>query len=323
MIHPVYQLFFILTNSLFCMAAIRDPTKRHIKARIVGGYDTSIMNVPYLASLQVKTQQYAMHICGAVIVTKIYLLTAGHCVTEHDKTKGSEKYTVLLPQDYAVKYGSSYAEKGDLLMIKKFFVHPNYNFVELFNDIGAIAVAKDIVFSKSAQPAKLPKGNFTETSAQLEKFTESRVECKAYGWGVTTARTYSNVKVVALHLVKTDVCQKILAEKKMGRVDNETQFCTLEEKAKKDACQGDSGGPLYCNGVIWGLVSWGQGCARPGHPGIFARADVARRWLEDVVFHIPLPGCSSKVFMISGLKNICILILNIYFILFITDYLSK
>lgn len=38
----------------------------------------------------------------------------------------------------------------------------------------------------------------------------------------------------------------------------------------RDSCQGDSGGPLFAN-VQVGIVSFGQGCADPGFPGVYAR----------------------------------------------------
>lgn len=75
-------------------------------------------------------------------------------------------------------------------------------------------MASDLVFNVKTQPAKLPKGNITETSAVLNKHTESRIECKAYGWGHAIPRSFNGLKVVRLHLVKTYVCQRILAKKR-------------------------------------------------------------------------------------------------------------
>nr|CAI5866835.1 unnamed protein product [Callosobruchus analis] len=48
-----------------------------------------------------------------------------------------------------------------------------------------------------------------------------------------------------------------------------------------DACYGDSGAPVMCNGVQYGVVTWGIGCA-DSLPGVFTRVDTHLDFIKDV-----------------------------------------
>jgi trypsin len=65
-----------------------------------------------------------------------------------------------------------------------------------------------------------------------------------------------------------------------------SMICAIGDGAR-DACQGDAGGPLLLEDdvnqpALVGIVSWGEGCARPDKPGVYANVDDLRDWILSV-----------------------------------------
>ena len=55
----------------------------------------------------------------------------------------------------------------------------------------------------------------------------------------------------------------------------------------KDTCQGDSGGPLMCKlvgpgnpWILYGVTSWGIGCAQAYTPGVYVKVSKFVDWIE-------------------------------------------
>ena len=69
--------------------------------------------------------------------------------------------------------------------------------------------------------------------------------------------------------------------------ESDTMVCAGYEQGGVDTCQGDSGGPMFGSSTLGGLrvvgtTSFGEGCARPGKPGVYARVADAplREWIR-------------------------------------------
>jgi len=85
---------------------------------------------------------------------------------------------------------------------------------------------------------------------------------------------------VTVPIVSQSQCQSIYESQLTSNM-----LCAGYTEGGKDACQGDSGGPFVCNvhgtWELQGIVSWGYGCARPNHPGVYTRVTAFLNWIEN------------------------------------------
>ncbi|XP_074081479.1 serine protease 55 isoform X2 [Macrotis lagotis] len=212
-------------------------------ARIVGGINTSTLEVPWQVSIHFNHT----FLCGGSILDKWWILTASHCFI-NDNTSYLEVYLALEESDKSV-------EKRN---VKKLILHPNFNQLFMDHDIALILLDSHIEF------------NTKKTPICLTKNLQNVEECWVSGWGKTQPLKIMDIPLqkVQLEILDWERC----SDKVYLLTDN--MICAWDPEGKKDSCQGDSGGPLVCNKKnnpeVWyqvGIVSWGEGCSRKEKPG--------------------------------------------------------
>ena len=159
--------------------------------------------------------------------------------------------------------------------LENIFWHPDWTGYALNgNDISLLQTFNEIPFSKNVQPACLPKESFC-----FEKGSSAW----ASGFGTLAAggKQADDLQGVEVPILSFEYCNERYG--KYGTV-SETVVCAGYKEGGKDACQGDSGGPLVVRfGGVWylyGVVSFGQGCAGAGFPGAYSRVTEFIGWLD-------------------------------------------
>ncbi|GLD50381.1 trypsin-like protein [Lates japonicus] len=153
--------------------------------------------------------------------------------------------------------------------------HPEYNSHTDNNDIMLIKLRAPVYLNSYVSIALLPRQGATIAEGRM---------CRVSGWGYTSpsgGQIPSTLRTVKLPIVSTEKCNS--SESFNGNI-TENMICAGYSTGGKDACQGDSGGPLVCEGRVYGVVSWGRGCADAQFPGVYTAVSKYRRWIDNTIF---------------------------------------
>ncbi|OXM61883.1 S1 family peptidase [Amycolatopsis vastitatis] len=212
--------------------------------RIVGGNQASLADHPYAVYL---TDAGGNQFCGAVIVSSTAVATAAHCA----KALAKQEIRVVAGRE------DKRTSDGDVLAVSKIWIGRGYSDPTQGDDIAVLTVRGQLGY----RPAKLPESG---DAGLYGKGTQATV----LGWGrIADGGARSDyLRGAQVPLVSDSECHSDYTV-----YDQRSMVCAGYAEGGIDACQGDSGGPLVVGDTLIGIVSFGDGCAKAGKPGVYTR----------------------------------------------------
>uniref|UniRef100_A0A3B5BF22 trypsin n=1 Tax=Stegastes partitus TaxID=144197 RepID=A0A3B5BF22_9TELE len=253
-----YRLMFGLYSS-GCQSQTQTACQNSATERIVGGYAPVPHSIKYIVSIQTRDRQ---HMCGGFLINKYWIVTAAHstlCLLRY------EIQTAGLPLSLLV--GVTLSESESVLVIPRWPVYSSHC-------PSCLQLRAPINLGSFVSIALLPRQGTT--------IAEGRV-CRVSGWGYTSpsgGQIPSTLRTVKLPIISTEKCNS--SESFNGSI-TENMICAGYSIGGKDACKGDSGGPLVCDGRVYGVVSWGKGCAEAQFPGVYTAVSKFRKWIDNTI----------------------------------------
>jgi secreted trypsin-like serine protease len=208
---------------------------------VVGGTNAAQGEFPWMARLSMG--------CGGAVIAARVVLTAAHCVT---RTGVNTSITATIGRANLTN-----TAVGQVIRSTYVFRSPQYATTGTF-DWALIELA-----SAPSTP-RLTIAAQGDTSLNTGNFT-------VMGWGATRegGPQSTTLRKATVPFVSDATCAQAY-----GELAPATEICAGFTQGGVDTCQGDSGGPMIktlSTGAVRevGIVSYGNGCARPGFPGVY------------------------------------------------------
>lgn len=199
---------------------------------------------------------FGSHRCGASIISNTWAVSAAHCTVD------------IVISQFQFRAGSNlHGSGGQLTQVTNIINHPQYNPSASNFDLNVMQF-NALSFQSGVQAISLPsqgQGTGAGSNAVIS------------GWGATSegGGSSATLQVINVPVVSNDQCNSLYS----GAITDQMICAGIVPGGGQDACQGDSGGPMVVGGQLVGATSWGNGCARPNFPGVYARVASMRTWV--------------------------------------------
>lgn len=171
------------------------------------------------------------------------------------------------PQLITVKIGSNKSGQGEDVPVSSATVSPKYLLVD-GNDVTILKLSQNSTKAPTKVAGAGERGLWTAGTAAT-----------IAGFGTTSE---GGDAPATLQKAQVPITTDAYCGSAYSNFDPATMVCAGYPEGGVDTCQGDSGGPLFSGGRVVGATSFGEGCARPGKPGVYARVADAplREWIR-------------------------------------------
>ncbi|XP_028424016.1 plasminogen activator, urokinase b isoform X2 [Perca flavescens] len=252
---------------------------RRKQMKIVGGTAATVESHPWVAAIfwHGKSNEKVFR-CGGSLISACWVLTAAHCFPDGSRAK-HQRFSVSLGKnmrnetDHAVEQNFS---------VEEIILHDGFNNREgdFNNDIALLKL--------EAKHGKCAKESESVRSVCLPppwQKLQPGVSCEIAGYGKEQQGLWYKsqfLREARVNLLADDVCRH---EDYYGNMISDNMFCAGRPDWSQDACEGDSGGPLVCQVgsrlFLFGVISWGDGCAKENKPGVYTKVTNYNRWIEE------------------------------------------
>lgn len=253
------RILILLTSIVISSSALK------IKPRIINGFDSNRAQFPFYVLLRLSLSGRPSGICGGVLLSNTWILTAAHCLDNADKVQAH--------------FGSwnreRYNEEGRIIKsISKlnFFVHPDYEVDGWHNDIALLRLATPVPLNSTIiEPVYFPHTCSVPEDLDLIAVGNGYIESG-------TTDLASTLQYTTLTVTSQDRCKEIFRF-----IDVDHVFCA-EGYENEAICTGDSGGPMIhpIQYTLFGITSFSVTDCPPGIPQGFTNIFPYSQWIKAV-----------------------------------------